>query len=58
MKTLLVLILVFSFSASFASENMASDCNKTLHSEDRENTKESLNEQPATRESGQGAMSL
>lgn len=42
MKTLFfVMTLAISFGA-FASENMASDCSKTLHSEDRENSKVEL----------------
>ena len=52
MKTLFfIMTLAFSLGA-FASENMASDCSKTLHSEDRENSKVDLDKQPEAESRG------
>jgi hypothetical protein len=41
MKTLFAAFLLVVAFGSFASENQASDCPRTLHSDERENTKSS-----------------
>ena len=52
MKTVLFLMILALGSSAYASENMASDCNKTLHSEDRSNSKEDLDKKPEVESSG------
>ena len=42
MKTLIFILTLTVSLGAFASENLASDCTKTLHSEDRENSKDNL----------------
>lgn len=59
MKTLFALtLLVASISPSFATENQASDCPYTLHSEERGNTKSSLEDKSKEKEDVSTATSL
>jgi hypothetical protein len=59
MKTLLAAMLfAVSVSPAFATENQASECPYTLHSEERENTKSSLEDGAKKKESEQGATSV
>lgn len=46
MKTMLFVMTLALSLGAFAGEDMASDCSKTLHSEDRENSKLDLDKQP------------
>jgi hypothetical protein len=55
MKTLLIILTLSLMTASWASQNMASDCTKTLHSEDRSNSKEDLDKKPEVETSGASA---
>lgn len=52
MKTLFFIMTLTLSLGAFASENMASDCTKTLHSEDRINSKEDLDKKPEVESSG------
>lgn len=52
MKTVVFLMILTLSMGAFASENMASDCTKTLHSEDRSNSKEDLDKKPEVESSG------
>ena len=59
MKTLFaVILLAVSIGTSFATENQASDCPLTMHSEDRENTKASMQDKSQDQTSEQGAVSM
>lgn len=59
MKTLLVtFLMVVSVGTTFASENMASDCQNTLHSDERENSKTSLEDRSQEKEREQSATSV
>lgn len=55
MKTVFYIITLTLSLGAFASENMASDCTKTLHSEDRSNSKEDLDKKPVVETSGASA---
>jgi hypothetical protein len=52
MKIVLFIMTLTLSLGAYASENMASDCNKTLHSEDRSNSKEDLDKKPEVESSG------
>jgi|GEM_PF-4133969 len=59
MKTLLVtFLMVVSVGTTFASENMASDCQNTLHSDERENSKTSLEDRSQDKEREKSATSV
>ena len=59
MKTLLAaMVIAVSVSPAFATENQASECPYTLHSEERENTKSSLEDGAQKKERDQGATSV
>ncbi|MBY0516129.1 MAG: hypothetical protein K2P81_04430 [Bacteriovoracaceae bacterium] len=59
MKTLFALtLLVASLSPSFATENQASECPYTLHSEERGNTKASLDDKSKEKEEVSTATGL
>jgi Ni/Co efflux regulator RcnB len=59
MKTLLAaMLLVVSVGTSFASENQASECQNTLHSDERENSKTSLEDGSQKKEREQSATSV
>ena len=59
MKTLLAAMLfVVSVGTTFASENQASECQNTLHSDERENSKTSLEDRSEERERAQSATSV
>lgn len=59
MKTLLAaMLLVVSVGTCFASENQASECQNTLHSDERENSKTSLEDRSQEREREQSASSV
>lgn len=57
MKTLVATFLLLVAFGSFASENQASDCPRTLHSDERENTKTDSQDKPAANDEG-GAVSM
>jgi hypothetical protein len=56
MKFLVILSVLMLSLTAFGAENMASDCTRTLHSEDRENTKADNSVRPKE-SSSQGAVS-
>ena len=59
MKTLFALMLLaVSIGTSFATENQASDCPLTMASEDRGNTKASMQDKSQDQSSEQGATSM
>jgi hypothetical protein len=59
MKTLLAaMMFTVSVSPAFATENQASECPYTLHSEERENTKSSLEDEAQKKKREQGATSV
>lgn len=55
MKTLFFIMTLTLSLGALASENMASDCTKTLHSEDRSNSKEDLDKKPEVETRGASA---
>ena len=58
MKTILFIMTLTLSLGAFASENMASDCTKTLHSEDRGNPKEDTDKKPPQESSGASATQI
>lgn len=55
MKTAFFILTLSLSLGAVASENMASDCTKTLHSEDRNNSKEDLDKKPVVETRGASA---